>query len=100
VRGLRGVLAGALALIALQTVVQPEASGRVAGIFGLAANMARRFLDPAVPALGAASPAASSSTPPAGSNPPPTTIPHTIPDTSRQPPASGSGSAGGGGGSW
>lgn len=49
--GLRGVLTGALALVALHTLVQPGASGRVAGLFGVPAQLARRWLDPTVPAI-------------------------------------------------
>lgn len=49
--GVRGVLTGALGLVALQTLVQPGASGRVAGLFGVPARVARRFLDPTIPAI-------------------------------------------------
>ncbi len=49
--GLRGVLVGALALVALQTAVQPGASGRLASLFGVPAAVARRFIDPTVPAI-------------------------------------------------
>lgn len=49
--GIRGVLAGALALIALQVAVQPGASGRIAGLFGVPAAIASRFIDPTLPAI-------------------------------------------------
>lgn len=49
--GLRGILAGALALVALQTVVATPAAGRIAGLFGVPAAIAERFISPAVPAI-------------------------------------------------
>ena len=42
---------GALALVALETVLQPQASGRLGNLLALPAGWANRFLDPAVPAL-------------------------------------------------
>lgn len=49
--GLRGVLAGALVLIALQTLVQSSAAGRVAGLLGVPGQIARRIVDPTVAAI-------------------------------------------------
>ena len=49
--GIRGVLAGALTLIALEVVVQTPAAGRVAGLFAVPGQIARRFLDPSIPAI-------------------------------------------------
>jgi hypothetical protein len=49
--GVRGILAGALALIALQVVVQAPASKRVAGLLGVPAAIAARFIDPRIPAI-------------------------------------------------
>lgn len=49
--GIRGVLAGALTLIALQTLVQAPAAGRVAGLFQVPGQIARRFIDPSIPAI-------------------------------------------------
>ena len=49
--GVRGILAGALALVALQAVVQAPASRRVAGLLGVPAAVAARFLDPRIPAI-------------------------------------------------
>lgn len=54
-RGLSGFLGGGLALIALQTVVANEgAAQRAGGLFDLAGELARRVVDPTVPAFGAA----------------------------------------------
>jgi hypothetical protein len=50
-RGLRGILAGALALIGLQVLVQEGASSRVSGLFGVPAAIAQRFLNPYIPAI-------------------------------------------------
>lgn len=48
--GWRGLLAGALALVALQTAVSsPQASGRLGSLAVLAGDLARRFLSPDVP---------------------------------------------------
>ncbi len=48
--GWRGLLAGALALVALQTAVaNPQASGRLGGLAALAGDLSRRFLSPEVP---------------------------------------------------
>lgn len=49
--GLRGILAGALALVALQTLVRTSASNRVAGLLGVPAAVAARFIDPRLPAI-------------------------------------------------
>lgn len=59
--GWRGFLVGALALIALETIVQPTAAGRVGGLFTTVANGAKKFLDPAVPAITVAPKAKTSS---------------------------------------
>jgi hypothetical protein len=50
-RGLRGLLTGALALIALETLTRNNASKRVSGLFTLPGAWAKRFLDPTVPAI-------------------------------------------------
>ncbi len=42
---------GALGLVALETVLQPQASGRLGNLLALPAAWANRFLDPSVPAL-------------------------------------------------
>lgn len=48
--GWRGLLAGGLALIALQTVVaNPQAAGRLGGLATTAGDFAQRFLSPDVP---------------------------------------------------
>ena len=47
--GWRGVAAGALALVALETLVQPEAAGKVGGLFALPGKWASNFLDPSIP---------------------------------------------------
>lgn len=48
----RGVLMGALTLVALQVFVSNSAAyGSVGGMFDWAASAARRFLDPTVPAI-------------------------------------------------
>lgn len=49
--GIRGVLTGALALVALHTLVSSGASGRVAKLFELPGRWAVRFLAPGVPAI-------------------------------------------------
>lgn len=49
--GWRGLLTGALALIVVSVVVTPEGSTRVGGAFDAITGIARRFLDPTVPAI-------------------------------------------------
>lgn len=49
--GWRGVATGALALVVLETLVQPSASTRVGSLFALPGSWASKFLDPAVPAF-------------------------------------------------
>lgn len=49
--GWRGLLGGALALIALQALVQPTASDRVGGLVGWSTGLVRKFMDPTVPAI-------------------------------------------------
>ncbi len=49
--GWKGIATGALALLALETVLQPQASGRLGDLLALPARWANRFLDPSVPAL-------------------------------------------------
>jgi hypothetical protein len=49
--GWRGVATGALALVVLETLVQPSASSRVGSLFALPAKWAAAFLDPAKPAF-------------------------------------------------
>jgi hypothetical protein len=44
----RGVLAGALGLVAFETVVQPAAANRVGGLFAGVASIVQRGLDPGV----------------------------------------------------
>lgn len=51
-RGWKGILTGALALVFFETIVQPSASKRVGTGIDTLANLATRFLDPAVPAIG------------------------------------------------
>lgn len=50
-RGFRGVLAGALALIALEVLTQQAAANRVGGLFGEVASGVRRMLAPNIPAI-------------------------------------------------
>lgn len=81
--GWRGIAAGALGLVALQTVVATqEGPGRVGGIFTSVAGAVAKFVDPTVPAFGNAKPktAAAPLTPP---TPTPAPYPsrNTIPDT-------------------
>lgn len=50
---MRGILAGALALVTLHTLVTYSgATGRIAGIGEGVADLVERFLDPARPAIG------------------------------------------------
>lgn len=81
IRSLRGVVAGGLALIALQTVVATrQGPGRVAGLVGTLADAVAAFVDPRRPLLsGAAAQATPSTTSttstwptaaPSGANPP------------------------------
>ena len=49
--GIRGVLAGALALVTMQTLVGTGASQRVSGLFAFPAAVARWVIDPTVPAI-------------------------------------------------
>ena len=71
--GWRGILAGALALVALQTVVATPAQGRVAELFSGAGNLAQRFLSPDVPAFPPKA-AKSSAKPSSSPSPQPTTL--------------------------
>lgn len=49
---MRGLFAGALALIALEVAVStPAAAGRVGGLLGGAAALVRHLLDPTVPLI-------------------------------------------------
>jgi hypothetical protein len=51
-RGVRGVIAGALALVALQAVVATrQGPGRVAGLVGNLADVVAAFVDPRRPLL-------------------------------------------------
>jgi hypothetical protein len=60
---MRGILAGALALIALEVLVSNRtAAGAVGGVFDLVARAARGFLSPDVPAIPDRSSSSSSST--------------------------------------
>ncbi len=60
--GWRGLLAGALGLAALEVAVSSQASAeRAGGIFSTLGAMARRFLDPGVPAFSKAASSSSSS---------------------------------------
>jgi hypothetical protein len=69
-RGLPGFLGGGLALIALQTVVANEgAAERFGGLFDLAGELARRIVDPSVPAFGAAPLSDRAARPSSNSNP-------------------------------
>jgi hypothetical protein len=48
----RGVVSGALALIALQVVTSSDqAAGRVGGMLGAVGKLVRHVIDPAVPAI-------------------------------------------------
>jgi hypothetical protein len=47
--GWRGVASGALALVALELVVQPHASSMLGGLFAVPARFAESFLSPNVP---------------------------------------------------
>jgi len=71
--GLAGILAGALGLIALETLVQPGPSGRVGGMFTSLSLAAANFLDPNVALIGGprrrSAATASTSTPPPSSAP-------------------------------
>lgn len=49
--GWRGIVSGALALLLLEALVQPAASGRVAGLTNTIAGWGQKFLDPAVAAI-------------------------------------------------
>ncbi len=49
--GWKGIATGALGLVALETVLQPMAAGRLGALVQLPAAWANRFLDPSVPAL-------------------------------------------------
>lgn len=66
---MRGILAGALALVALHTLVAYQGPSKrlqdLAGSNGIAVQFVRRFLDPTIPAIGGdqlAVPAGSSAT--------------------------------------
>lgn len=48
---IRGVVAGVLALIALQVITSRGGSKNVTGLFGTAGSMVKRALDPSVPAI-------------------------------------------------
>lgn len=49
---MRGIFAGALALVALHTLVSYQgAQGRIAGAFSGVASLVDRFLDPSLPAI-------------------------------------------------
>ena len=48
---MRGFLVGSIALVALYTLVQPEASGRVQGASGVIVTVAQRLLSPKVAGL-------------------------------------------------
>lgn len=49
----RSVVLGAIGLVALWALVQDGAAERVAGLARIPANVARRIIDPTVPAIGA-----------------------------------------------
>jgi len=68
--GWKGMATGALGLVALETVLQPQASGRLGNLLALPAAWANRFLDPSVPALHkGARPAAARAAAPAAAGP-------------------------------
>lgn len=50
-RGWKGLLTAALGLTLLEVVVQPEASGRVSGVFSGVAKIVGHFLSPSLPAI-------------------------------------------------
>lgn len=62
--GWRGMATGALSLVALELLVQPGASGRVSGLFGLPASWAAKFLDPTVPTFHTSGSGSGSAAPP------------------------------------
>lgn len=64
--GIRGLAVGALALVALHTLVSTGASARVGGLLRVPGQIARRFLDPTIPAIPERP---STSTPASGSAP-------------------------------
>lgn len=49
--GLRGILTGAVALIALHALVARADQRQLSGLTGVATGFVRRFLDPSVPAI-------------------------------------------------
>jgi hypothetical protein len=51
VRGLRGLLTGAIALIALEVLTSERGSRYTSGLLKTPGNWAKRFLDPTVPAI-------------------------------------------------
>jgi hypothetical protein len=51
VKGWRGVLGGALALVTLQVLVTSNQTSRLAGLFTVPADLAEQFLNPNVPAI-------------------------------------------------
>jgi hypothetical protein len=81
--GVAGALAGALALVALETIVQPNASKRVGGLMDTVSRAATNFLDPNVPGIGqtnrrsAAAPTGQPAA--AGTSPAPAYNPNAIP---------------------
>lgn len=79
--GWRGILTGALALIVLQVGISGQGPKSVGGVFDFANALARRFIDPTVPAIGARAQAAKA--PPQGKVYP------------FGPPSSGTGAGGG-----
>lgn len=85
---MRGMLAGALALIALHSVVAykgPSARlAQLAGPNGLAVTIVRRFLDPTIPAIGGTpSPSSSGAT---STGPSITQLDHTASAKATYPP--------------
>jgi hypothetical protein len=58
----RGIISGSIALIVLQVLLSSPQTGRLAGLFAIPADLARRLIDPDIPAIpnlaGAATPAA------------------------------------------
>lgn len=69
--GWRGMAVGALSLIALYALVQPQAAGRVSGLPDMAARAVRAFLDPTIPTIGdpSVAPAPPAPAPPASAAP-------------------------------
>lgn len=83
-RGMRGVLAGALALVMVQVLVSArgEAADRIAGAPGLLVTAANKLLSPAEPAIAGRPRGSDVDEPPASAAPAPYPSPSTPPTVS------------------